>query len=425
MDNDDTICQIAAIAAQKIGLNPCAMTQAGWMKVIKYRMAACHCENLQDYFHKVTHSSREMEELIDLVIVPETWFFRDRSSFDFLVHYLKHHWMQRAERSRVFRILSVPCSTGEEPYSIAMTMLRAGIPPALFHIDAVDISKKSIETAIKGIYGKNSFRGKDIQFRSSFFKPIEEKFALLPAVREQVSFYQHNVFDPEFCRGQDPYQAIFCRNLLIYLDSQYQRRLLEILSSKLDPVGILIVGPVEAELLRSLGYESHSSLKSFAFIRKPALSKKVKSSAATAKGNYPLREEVKTDYSSKINLPFSKEKPTAFLLEEAGRYANLGKFQEATASCLKYLKENGPSAEGYFLLGVIEHATHHEDLAEELFLKTIYLNPYHYTALVYLTLLAEKKGDISQAELFRQRAIRSATLFGNTSGQKDKKLSRD
>ena len=106
----------------------------------------------------------ELQELIDTVAVPETWFFRDRGAFIALARIALDAMVRRGPTD-VLRILSVPCSTGEEPYSIAMSLLDAGLSPQRFQVEAIDISHRAIERARAGVYRRNSFRGQDLLFR--------------------------------------------------------------------------------------------------------------------------------------------------------------------------------------------------------------------------------------------------------------------
>ena len=115
--------------------------------------------------------SDEQQALIEAVIVPETWFFRYPESFATLAK-LASKRLAAINNMRALRILSLPCSTGEEPYSIAMALLDAGLKPHQFKVDGMDVSPLSVEKARRALYGKNSFRGQDIDFsRPAFHAP--------------------------------------------------------------------------------------------------------------------------------------------------------------------------------------------------------------------------------------------------------------
>jgi len=116
------------------------------------------------------------------VIVPNL-VFRDREAIIAVAAMARELMMNTPERP--LRILSLPCSTGEEPYSIAMGMLEAGMPAARFQIDAIDICNRSLAFATAGIYGRNSFRGKLLDYRDRFFTPQEAHYVLDDAVKNR------------------------------------------------------------------------------------------------------------------------------------------------------------------------------------------------------------------------------------------------
>src|SRR5205085_12550727 len=128
------------------------------------------------------------------VSVPETWFFRERGALSALVEFVQEKLFRSAEQ-RVIRVLSLPCSTGEEPYSIAMALLSAGVPANRFRVDASDISAQALDEAILGLYGRNSFRTEDLAFRDQFFAQVDGRFSIDASVRAQVTFRHGNLFD--------------------------------------------------------------------------------------------------------------------------------------------------------------------------------------------------------------------------------------
>jgi chemotaxis protein methyltransferase WspC len=145
--------------------------------VIAQRMATCKITHISGYLGLLHKSPQEGEALIDSVIVPETWFFREPESFTLLKYYILSEWLL-TKLQRVLRVLSVPSATGEEPYSIAIALLEAGLTAAKVHIDAVDISKQCLVKAQRAIYDQYSFRGNSLSFQGHYFQPTDSGYRL-------------------------------------------------------------------------------------------------------------------------------------------------------------------------------------------------------------------------------------------------------
>lgn len=137
---------IEKLIADKTGIDPKIIGSSKIERAIRNRWQTINLVNNVSYFKLLQNSPTELQALIEEIVVPETWFFRDYSPFEFLLKYIQAQSVT-APRSTPWRLLSVPCSTGEEPYSIAMTLLEAGLSPEQFTIDAVDISENAIEQA--------------------------------------------------------------------------------------------------------------------------------------------------------------------------------------------------------------------------------------------------------------------------------------
>ena len=144
---------------------------------MRLRMKSLGLKLSDQYYQLLLRSPAEWDELVESVVVAETWFFRDREPFAALVSLLLEEWLP-ARPARPARLLSLPCSSGEEPYSMAMALLDAGVAPELFEITAVDISHRALAHARRGVYGRNSFRDKDLGFRDRYFRAAKDGFAL-------------------------------------------------------------------------------------------------------------------------------------------------------------------------------------------------------------------------------------------------------
>ncbi|HKY08149.1 MAG TPA: CheR family methyltransferase, partial [Candidatus Binatia bacterium] len=198
---------------QAIGLDAASVGSSAIERAVQRRMAACQSESLSEYREFVRASESERQELIEAVVVPETWFFRDGEAFTALGRIVQ---MERPANDALVRVLSVPSSTGEEAYSIAMTLFDAGLAANHFGVEAFDVSRYAVAQAERAVYGRNSFRGQELQFRDRYFEATEQGYRLSERVRRQVRFRQGNLFGPQFLSAVESYDIVFCRNLLIY-----------------------------------------------------------------------------------------------------------------------------------------------------------------------------------------------------------------
>jgi len=310
------------------------------------------------------------------------------------------------------RYLCVPCATGEEPLSLAMALLDAGLPPDRFHIDAFDISERLLAHAKRGVYGRNSFRGSDTAFRSRYFQETPQGCAIDPAVRAQVTFRQANLLDDSTLGAAQIYDAIFCRNLLIYFDHEARLKAVTKLGRLLRPGGLLCVAPAETGLLLRNGFVPSDAPQSFAFRKNKA---ETPWSQALAKcqehrplPQLPFRCDERPPQARPAAVPASKPEPAnpLPLLEEATRLANEGRFGEISRLCQAHMDAHGASADAYYLLALVSDASARFEEAATLYRKALYLDPQHRDALAHFSLLADRLGETVAAEALRRRALR-------------------
>lgn len=139
-----------------MGLSAASIGSPAIARAVQERLSVCELGDLDDYLEKVRASGTELQALIEAVVVPETWFFRDRHAFTALARLAHGEWLPTHSEG-VLSLLSLPCSTGEEPYSIAMALLDARVSANRFRVDAVDISARNLALGMRAVYGKNSF----------------------------------------------------------------------------------------------------------------------------------------------------------------------------------------------------------------------------------------------------------------------------
>ncbi|MEH2066903.1 MAG: CheR family methyltransferase [Nostoc sp.] len=407
---------IEALLKSKIGLDVNSIGYGAIASAIYQRMADCGIKQMSSYLAHLQDSPQEWDILIDSVIVPETWFFREPESFTFLKHYVLSEWLPKKPQG-VLRVLSVPCATGEEPYSIAIALLEAGLTSAQFHIDAVDISKQCLLKAQRAIYDNYSFRGKHLFFQERYFELTNSRYRLRESVKNLVNFINANLANPHFLINTQVYDVVFCRNLLIYFDTATKEQTIRILERLLIEGGLLFVAHAEAALLMKTQFVSVRQSPAVAY-KKLSNHENVVEKTYTIPSNYkstiepqlPTQNCYQFPVENKVEVPL--EKPVAAnnlnpdLLELAKTAANRGCLDEAVQLCNDYLNQNQMNAEAYVLLGQVQQAMGDNEQAAQYFHKAIYLKPNHEAALTHLALLKEQQGDRISANLLWQRIYR-------------------
>ncbi len=405
--------EIEALLQRVIGLNPASVGAATVRRAVRRRMDACEIGDVADYFDYLAASHRELEALIELVIVPETWFFRFRDSFDALVRFVRDEW-RPAHPGEICRLLSIPCSTGEEPYSMAIALLDAGIPAEEFTIDAIDVSHHGLHAAREGLYRPSVFRGEMPVPRERYFGEEEGHFRVAKGVRARVTFHHGNLLAAGVLLGRPRYHAVFCRNLLIYFDRPTQLRAMTALERLLDPRGVLLLGHAETgRFLQgwcpSLRYPSAFVYRRFddggpgRAGRRPRRGSPPRPAAAPAPSAPP------SALTQRPVLPaLAPAPPPAPGLDEICELADAGRIDEGIRACRLHLHEYGPQAEVFYLFGTLHQASGDLEGAEEMLRRALYLDPAHYAALVHLAGISERRGDLDAAVRYRQRARRAA-----------------
>jgi chemotaxis protein methyltransferase WspC len=423
---------IESLLSQKIGIDSRIIGSKKIYRAVENRLAICRLADLYTYFKFLQTSTVELQELVEHLVVPETYFFRDRKPFDFLINYVRTNWHSSSYPTKL-RLLSVPCSSGEEPYSLAIALLEAGLPAHRFSIDAIDISKHAITKAKRAVYGKNSFRGESWVDQNRYFQPAAEGYEVISPVRSTVNFRQGNLLNA-FSNTQTKYDIIFCRNLLIYLEPAACTQVLTILERLLLPKGLLFVGASETAKVPSdrftsirqsftFGYQKVESVQApslqiektpidelekssqLAYTQprkksteqlsnKPAASPAIVFRSSVSEQHIQSRRSMTSETvgtSPKLTLSFARE------------LADTGQVEAAIERCKEYLERHYTNDEAYTLLGTLHQTKAEYTQAEQYFRKALYLNPNCYEALMHLALLKEHRGDITGAQILQQR----------------------
>lgn len=359
------------------------------------------------------NSEEFIEELIELVVIPETWFFRDRKSFEFLGAYAGREWLP-ANSCRNLRLLSMPCSTGEEPYTMVMALLDSGFPLERFQVDAIDVSEKSLEKAKEGVYGWSSFRGNDLSFRQRYFQQVGENFKIVESLRGPVRFFRDNALGQDAVPSCRQYDIIFCRNLVIYLTLAARKKLMAVLDGLLAPEGLLFIGHTETMAFADYGFQKIDSPGLFVCRRAQdrqgnRIQGESKWIGQSKRANAPVetpRVMPPNDRHTLTPIPCESLEAPEVRYQSALRLADQGRLVEAAQICRNALGTDPMHLEANFLMGLILMEMRHEDEAAGYFEKVIYLNPHHDQAIDYVALIETKRSNLMRADLLRQRARR-------------------
>jgi chemotaxis protein methyltransferase WspC len=411
--------------ADAIGLDPEAVGANLIPRAVKLRMIELGLSDVRAYAALLGRSDAELETLIEEVVIPESWFFRDEVPFRLLQDHVRDRWIGAPARGPL-RVLSIPCAAGEEPYSIAIALLEAGLAAERFTVHGVDVSARRLDQARRGVYSANAFRGDVARFRDRYFRRTAQGFALEPAIRDRVAFFRANILDPALLEGEPRYDVLFCRNLLIYLKDAYRAGALAAIDRLLARDGLLFIGhadrlgPREGEPR----FIPEGDPGAFAYRRaaeraprEPARARTLPSPASPpVPAPAPARQEPRPLVAVPAALspptPAKPSDPGGSLLEQAAALANQGLTGKAIAACERSIRQEGPTGAAYHLLGMIYRSLGNLARGDECFSRAVYLDPDHDEALLALALSAERRGDTAAAAGFRRRAERAALKKG-------------
>ena len=392
-------------------------------------------------------SKKEWKALILLITTGESYFFRDKGHFFLLQNNILPKLIKNRQNQRTLRIWSAGCSTGEEPYSIAilLDMLFPDMKQWDVFILGTDINEESLKKAERGIYSEWSFRMVDKDIKRKYFKRHQDDWEIAGEIKKTVRFQYGNLMagdffsqNPEICNMD----LIICRNVFIYFNKKAVSSVLSKFINTLNDEGYLITGHGELQGhdlmdLNQIMYpeaviykktlevkgqspkitrlpERKKEKKELKFkitpVSKPALPVPAPSKMKPLEPKKEIAELIKkgryTEAVDKAASPLNKCKDdNDMLCLMAQVYANSGDYEKAEGVCRKAMDNNTASADPYFLLAHIAEAKGNDEEAKALFKKVIYLNPSFIAAYCELGGLYEKGNDIPRAKKARSTAI--------------------
>jgi chemotaxis protein methyltransferase CheR len=209
------------------------------------RLRACQLSTYQEYAQRLVQDKSEYPKLLDALTINVTNFYRNPETFKAISARVMPLLASQADQSRPLTIWSAGCSSGEEPYSLAILWREysggSGVNRSC-RIIATDIDRQSMEKARQGIYDQNSMNEIPPELMKKYFKQSEKNYILDDDIKRMVEYRHFDLLEPSTFSGLD---LILCRNVLIYFSRQAQEFIFENFKKSLHPGGFLVLGKVE------------------------------------------------------------------------------------------------------------------------------------------------------------------------------------
>lgn len=216
------------------------------------RLAHRQLSTFHEYYYYLKYDvsrDQELSDIMDILTTNETYFFREsfqlKAFTDEIIPVLIKEKTIRCDKT--IRIWSAGCSTGEEPYTIAMLLLeKPELAGWKIEIIGTDISQRVLHHARKGVYGNSSFRVTEPNYKSRYFIDQDGGYRVGDRIREFVTFSRLNLYDSSRYLFLGKMDIIFCRNVIIYFDLLAKKRVIENFYNTLNPGGFLLLGHSES-----------------------------------------------------------------------------------------------------------------------------------------------------------------------------------
>lgn len=213
------------------------------------RLQAAGVDGVQAYLRALRGSADERAALVNAFTINETYFYREEHQFACLSRDLLPELAARRRPGDKIRIWSAPCSTGDEPYSIAIWLLENWPMVDAYNVEIIgsDIDGRALAAARQGVYGERALARLPAQVRHDYFEPADRgRKRIIQDLRESVTFTSVNLMDPLSVAALGRFDVVFCRNLLIYFDGPARVRAVANLFDALAPGGFLCPGHTES-----------------------------------------------------------------------------------------------------------------------------------------------------------------------------------
>ena len=228
-------------------------------------------ETMREFFHHIKFDKRKVvwQDILNLVTINETYFFRESYQIESLIADILPKLHHKREKEEPIRILTAPCSSGEESYTIALSLLQEGmlIQERDFEIIGIDINSEAIQKAQNGVYTSRSVQHIPQDLLNRYFKKKEEAFHITPFLQKAVAFKTLNVMEQSSMMRLGQFDIIFSRNMLIYFDDESRKNVAMTFYKMLKEDGAVFLGHAENMSRIVPHYSTKKSLNSIYFTK--------------------------------------------------------------------------------------------------------------------------------------------------------------
>jgi chemotaxis protein methyltransferase CheR len=212
---------------------------------LKERLREKGLDSVNGYFNEIIINKEELKGFLDSITTNLTRFFRNQAQFDALEKYVIPELIKNIKKGipGTIKIWSAGCSTGEEPYTIAMLLSEILPPPWKYEILASDISLKCLMTAKEGFYAESRIVGIPDNYLAKYFEKVEGGYKVHPDILSKIRFDYHNLKNDS---GQRNFDIVFCRNVIIYFDEAAQAAVMSRFWDAMAAKSFLFIGHSES-----------------------------------------------------------------------------------------------------------------------------------------------------------------------------------
>ena len=469
--SEDLTQSFARLIAEHTGLALRDLDRTGLREKLSIRTKALKLLP-ENYYHLLAastpKSAQEWQKLVALFTNNETYFFRDKEQFHLLRNFIIPELIRQKQATRNLRICSAGCSSGEEPYSLAILLQE--LIPDFKHwnliILGIDIDEEALEKAKRGIYSPWSFRGVDSLVKERYFRQINNQYHLVPQIKQLVNFQTVNLVKDVFPQANSEFRNIdlfICRNVFIYFGSTTIALILEKIYRTLNPLGYFLTGHTELHgqdlrqfkkkiFTESLIYQRPennigenspailpNNTRSSTKIITPTNAGRFNSAPAARKSPNLLNSRSQKTTVSHSSPPkvqendenclekaklLSQQKHYELAIKQIEKvlaskpkhiqanyliaeiYANLGKYEEAVHYCYQALEQDSCFVFPYYLLAQIAEEQGNSEEAKRILKKIIYLDPNSPLPYFDLSLqIYQREGDKQRMSKMQQAAL--------------------